>query len=187
MRRQRLRAVCGADFSDDMEIRITEQAALAALSLILGAAMGLVYDLFKAFRLRVRRKGFTAFSDMLYCALAALILFAFGMGPGGGQLRLYMVIAVCVGAAVYGFLASRTVLAVFSRFADAAARAWHVMWRPVKRALQKMKKILKNIKNIFQKFSGWFTITSKYRQKTAHTGANRGSDDVEVQKGRYIY
>ncbi|HBR07832.1 MAG TPA: hypothetical protein DD735_02915, partial [Clostridiales bacterium] len=75
-----------------MDISVTKQAAQAALALMLGVALGLVYDFVKAFRLRLRSGFWTAFLDALYCALSALSLFIFGLAPGEGQLRLFMLI-----------------------------------------------------------------------------------------------
>ena len=77
-------------------------------SLLLGAALALLYDLLRAIRLRRRSSGaLTAALDALYCAALALLPFLFALRIGGGELRLFMLLAGILGAVVYFTLCAR--------------------------------------------------------------------------------
>ncbi|NCB50352.1 MAG: hypothetical protein EOM54_00530 [Clostridia bacterium] len=171
-----------------MEISITRQAAQAAMAFALGTAMGLSYDFIKAFRLRMHSRFATAFFDALYCLPAALCLFAFGLGPGEGQLRLFMLVFVGLGASVYSFLLSKYSLAVFGYFAKAAAAAVRPPLAAAGKCAVKLKKYLKSKKNIFQKIILWFTIIDNCkRDKPFLKHGSGGSEGFETEKGKYIY
>ncbi|MEG1633128.1 MAG: spore cortex biosynthesis protein YabQ [Oscillospiraceae bacterium] len=166
---------------------ISEQAAQAALALIAGVALGLAYDLVKAFRLKLRSPFFTASADVLFCLAAALGLFAFGLGPGGGQLRIFMLIFIGVGTAVYAGLISSTALPVFGAFAGATMRSIRVLLRPAVKIAAKTKIIAQKAKNVFQKIITWFTITNSYRHMSPKGGDSEGGGGFETEKGKYLY
>ena len=77
-------------------------------AVLLGLAAGLVYDLLRAFRLRLPR--LTAPLDILYCVTAGAAVFLFTLHRAQGQLRLYLLLG-----------APAALLAVFPASLPAAA------------------------------------------------------------------
>ena len=86
----RWRAGSGAAFSADVELPVSAQALQAAYSLLLGAALGVLYDLNRAFRRACGRAWLRSVWDAMFCLAAAWGLFAFALGEGEGRLRLFM-------------------------------------------------------------------------------------------------
>ena len=81
-----------------MDYPIGRQLMELAAALLWGGGLGLLYDVFRAFR---RLLGLTAFLDLLFCASAALWLFTLGMDVGGGKLTLPMLGTAALGAGLY--------------------------------------------------------------------------------------
>ena len=79
-----------------MEIQITEQLRSFLLAILLGMAVGVVYDLMRAVRLRHPR--LTAVLDLGCCLFAAGGLFLFLMRQTDGQLRGYILLGAVGGA-----------------------------------------------------------------------------------------
>ena len=80
-----------------MELPIGLQLARACASVVCGAALGLWYDLLRLPRLLFPGRAASAVCDLAFCLGAALALFTLGLGPGGGQLRLYMCACAALG------------------------------------------------------------------------------------------
>ena len=74
-----------------MEIQISDQAAAFLAAVLLGAALGLLYDLLRCLRAALRGRG-TALADGLYSALVLVSVFYLAMVFGQGRLRIYMVL-----------------------------------------------------------------------------------------------
>ena len=87
-----------------MEIQITEQLRSFLLAILLGMAVGVVYDLMRAVRLRHPR--LTAVLDLGCCLFAAGGLFLFLMRQTDGQLRGYIILGAVGGAVSYFSAAS---------------------------------------------------------------------------------
>lgn len=87
---------------------LSEQARCFLASLLLGFILSLLYDLLRAVRLRrATKRRFTSALDLLYCAAFALLTFLFALRIGGGELRLYMLFSVLLGAVSYFTLCAR--------------------------------------------------------------------------------
>ena len=92
-----------------MGFPLSAQAQGFLSSLLLGFSLALIYDLLRALRLSRRDLAFlTPLCDTLYCALFALLVFLFSMRVGGGELRLYMLFSVLLGAVSSASSASKT-------------------------------------------------------------------------------
>lgn len=88
-----------------MGVDLAAQADALWRALLLGAACAFLYDLLRAVRLlRRTQRWLTAALDLLYVFALVLALTAFTLRVGG-ELRLYMLLAVFLGAAaVFAFL-----------------------------------------------------------------------------------
>lgn len=82
-----------------MGIEIGAQLDALWRALFLGAAFALLYDGLRALRLRRRtRRALTDLLDALYCLFLAAALLAFTLRIGQGELRLYMLAFIALGA-----------------------------------------------------------------------------------------
>ena len=104
-----------------MEIHLLDQARTLLGAVLLGAALGLAYDLFRTFRRRLRLPLVGPALDLAFWLLATAVLFLYAIAAGGGELRLYMVAALFLGGAAYFWLLSRPVLFLTGKAADLAA------------------------------------------------------------------
>ena len=89
-----------------MENQLQHQILEAAATLLTGFGLGLLYQVLGALRRHCGRPAVAAL-DVLFCAVFAGALFCLGMGPAGGQLRLYMPLLALGGMAVWGALFGR--------------------------------------------------------------------------------
>ncbi|MBO5449644.1 MAG: spore cortex biosynthesis protein YabQ [Ruminococcus sp.] len=79
-------------------------------AIIAGAALGLIYDLLRAFRLLIPHGKILIFlGDFFYVLFFALVLFVFSTGLVG-EIRYYTVFAMFAGAAAERFAAGRFIV-----------------------------------------------------------------------------
>ena len=171
-----------------MEQPVYTQAWQAGLALLLGVGLGIIYDALKAVRLASRRgKGRTAIAaaaDILFCALLTFALFSFGLGPGEGSLRAFMLFCAGCGWGLYALTISAWALRFFSFLVKWACKAA----APCLRWLGKLEKIKKFQKNIFPKFRTRFTMSKDRRGQSRRGGISpEGGARLEESKGRYSY
>ena len=139
-----------------MELSVTGQLYQMVVSLAAGAGLGLVYDLFRAWR-RCAGGRHTA-ADLLFWGIACAGRFWLGMAAGDGQLRIFMAVSAALGAAGYSLLCSRFVVPALCRGLAFSGRLGRALLRPVRTAGKNAKKFLKSRKNLFPKRKHWFTI-----------------------------
>ena len=77
------------------------QGLQALCSLACGPLLGLVYDLTAALRRQLGLDRSRLLPDLLFCLLAALVLFLLGFTVGNGRLRLFMPLILVLGAVFY--------------------------------------------------------------------------------------
>ncbi|MDD6283950.1 MAG: spore cortex biosynthesis protein YabQ [Firmicutes bacterium] len=149
------------------EITFGQQFGSFAWALLMGAVVCVVYDLLRAWR-RVRRSSplWVNVQDVLFFALAALAEFCLCIVRCRGRVRMFVVVAVLLGAAVARFLFSDAVLAAVSALLRAlfSVAQWckRRIFAPVlqfvtwfaKKCLKIGRFIAKKVKNILQKARG---------------------------------
>ena len=79
-------------------ISVAVQLRELLLSVAVGAALGLFYDLLRPLR---RGKLLTALTDLLFCACNLLTLLAFALYVGRGRLRIFAVIGIVGGMSAW--------------------------------------------------------------------------------------
>ena len=82
-----------------MTVSVTDQALFFAGALVMGAAVGLLYDAFRILRVRVRLPLLGGVLDLLFWLVVTVALFVYTTTAGSGEVRLYIVAAVLLGAA----------------------------------------------------------------------------------------
>lgn len=171
-----------------MEQPVCAQAWQAGLALLLGVGLGIIYDALKAVRLAARpgkgRAALTAAADIVFCAVLTFALFAFGLGPGEGSLRAFMLCCAGCGWGLYALTLSPWALRFFAFCVKWARRAA----APCLRRLSKLKKVKKFQKNIFPKIRTRFTMSRDRRGQSRRGGISpEGGACLEESKGRYSY
>lgn len=147
---------------------ISEQLALFLRSILLGGALGLLYDLVRPLR-RLGGRVWSGLLDALVSLTAAASLFFFAMA-GGGELRLFILLGTGGGAVLFFCLLSRPLRPL-----------WDFWFRVFSAPLWFFRKFLKKVeqlcKKLFSFWKNWFTITvTQYRR-----APRRGSEgDVEM-------
>ena len=68
-----------------MAISVTDQAMAFLGALALGGALGVLYDLFRLVRVRLKLRALGALLDLGYWALAVLALFGYCLAAGNGD------------------------------------------------------------------------------------------------------
>lgn len=171
-----------------MEQPVYAQAVQAGLALLLGVGLGIVYDALKVVRLSVggrrTRRALTAAADILFCAVMAFALFSFGLGPGEGSLRAFMLCCAGCGWGLYALTLSPFAMRFFSFVVKWLCKAA----QPGLRCLSKLQKIKFFQKNIFPKIRTRFTMMKNRRGQSRRGGISpEGGGRVEERKGRYSY
>lgn len=136
-----------------MESPVYLQLAQAAAALIMGGAIGLLYDVLKTIRLKTKYKTLAGLIDLLFWLVALISLFALGMTSGGGDIRIFMLVAALCGAVLYMIGPSPAVLEILNFLADLIGRTVRLCLKPmgkIKKEVQKAK-ILKKYLSISNK------------------------------------
>jgi hypothetical protein len=170
-----------------MQIPISQQLIQAASSLILGAAAGFIYDLFRVVRRRARSKAVTAATDFLFWLITGLAVFLLGLSLGGGRQRLFMNIMAVLGAILYFVTLSRYSLVLCNAIADAVVFVLYCLSRPFVWVYFAYKKLRIFLKNIFHYAFKWYKIYADNTPRARH-GKKRGKGvGHEAEKSRYHY
>lgn len=91
---------------------ISSQATIFLCTVIGGAAIALVYDLFRILRKAVRTGSlFIYVEDLLYWLIVSIIMLLTIYYSNDGELRAFMFIGACIGVTLYALLLSRIVMA----------------------------------------------------------------------------
>ena len=99
-----------------MSMQIRYEAWLLLLSLLVGGWLMLVYDLFRVLRLMIKHSSFVrGIEDFLFWIFAGIVTFMLLYEQNDGGLRLYAIVGVLVGMALYDRIVSRFLFAVLKK------------------------------------------------------------------------
>ena len=121
-----------------MEIHIRDQALVLTLSLLMGAGLGILYDMLRPPR-RKMKKISAALVDALYCFLAGFAIFCFAMGADKGRLGTWELLAALAGFLVYMHTLSEYFLCFFSKVLDRLCMVVMSMKKIIKKSLNLLK------------------------------------------------
>lgn len=106
-----------------MTVPMQAQFLLGLQSILLGAALGLFYDILRAFRVYFSAGRLTtALYDLVFWLVLLAAFFEFNLVFAMGQSRWYVLAGACGGAGIYFFLFSGLVQGVLRLALDLAAR-----------------------------------------------------------------
>lgn len=78
------------------------QVCVFFYSILLGFFLGVVYDIFRLFRIIINTSNIWIFcQDILYFILSSLITFIFILTFNNGEFRLYVILGECIGWIIY--------------------------------------------------------------------------------------
>lgn len=134
-----------------MENHVVQQLCLLGLSVLLGAGGALLYDIIRtAVRLRRRaRNWLTHLADGLYAIAMLAVLAVFTRRYGGGELRLFMVLGILGGAALYFLLPAALLRPLWEFWAETVAQTLHLLCVPAALIGKLMKKFYRRAKKDF--------------------------------------
>jgi hypothetical protein len=115
----------------DTFYNITEQAELFFLSILLGAALGVVFDAFRLIRAMfvTARKGFLVHAaDFLYICFYAFVIFTYAAVMGRGEVRLFFVIGSICGFLLETLTIGDTVTRIVRFISDKIHSALKRLW-----------------------------------------------------------
>ena len=96
-----------------MEITAWEQGGIFLGALLCGASVGLLYDLFRILRKNIKTNPILiGVQDIIFWTLSAIIVFFYIMIGNSGELRLYEILGVGIGAFLYNLILSRFIVEV---------------------------------------------------------------------------
>ncbi len=156
-----------------MGISISQQTVSFLQSLLLGAALGLLYDGFRILRLLIPSGKIIAFlEDIAYFLLCGFISFAFLLAVNNGIIRAYLLIGELLGAVLYYFTLGKCLyriadkmIALFRKF---LALLYRLFLSPFVRLFRAISHRIRRIADKVGKNFSKNAIKSKYRLKERH-------------------
>ena len=134
----------------DMALSLERQAVCLVSAFVLGAALGLAYDLIRPLRRRSGRVG-AAIWDIAFALISGLLTFSFAMGAGSGRLGVWELFSMLLGFCGYMHTLSDSVYPVLDGGFAAIVRCSASLKNLI-------KKIAKLVKILFRKVRKWIII-----------------------------
>ena len=114
-----------------MAFTITEQTVVFFRSLLLGAAVGCFYDLFRITRVAfVIPALLVLVEDLLFFLFSSIVLFGFLLENSFGQVRYFILLGVALGWTIYYFTVGSLVMKCSARIIRAVRAVVAFLWRP---------------------------------------------------------
>jgi hypothetical protein len=163
-----------------MTISVEQQGIALLQAVCLGLSVGVLYDLFRILRVRLKLPFLGSVLDILFWGIVTLVLFFWSQRAWGGRIRLYGAAFLFVGGAVYFRWLSRPVLKIGYLWADFFALLWRFLTWPLLFLREQYKKVRKKAKKIFHSCVKWYRIyqitgelTAAERRRTARETGGR--------------
>lgn len=132
-----------------MSVDIARQLGGLCQAVLLGGALGLVYDALRLTRRLLPRRGVAAALDLLFWMVATAALFVFSHRAWGGQIRWYGAVFCAMGGAAYFWGISPTVMRVSLWLAGILGRILSILTLPARRGGAALKRFVKITKTSF--------------------------------------
>ena len=176
-----------------MENYVTAQLTTLGWSMLLGLLCALVYDLLRLVRLRRGSAWLMHVLDGVYTPAALLAVVLLALGRGEGELRLYMLLGMALGAAMYTLLLRRALQPVWQFWIDVLSAFIRLVCLPAVFLCHVVKKICTAAKKLFHFWRKYATIIlykwkyflfSETRQKEGG-GADREKKNAKEKPWRH--
>lgn len=114
-------------------LSVSEELRLFGISCLIGAALGVVFDVFRAFRLIFPHNSFlTAAEDFAFLGLYALVFAVFSAVFARGETRLYYALGNLLGFAVYMAVVGSVVMSTLRKLLTISGAVLGVVFRPLR-------------------------------------------------------
>ncbi|MEG1720901.1 MAG: spore cortex biosynthesis protein YabQ, partial [Pseudoflavonifractor sp.] len=113
------------------ELAVLTQARAFAAAVLLGAGLGLGYDLLHVLRLRIPLRPLAALLDFFFWVGVTASVFLFSLGLGGGRVRGVYLLAIFLGGSAYFLLLSLQMRRLGYRLADFIALVLRILLLPL--------------------------------------------------------
>lgn len=165
-----------------MGVDISQQLTAFLLSWVLGALLGVVFDLL---RVPGSRGGWVrSVLDGLFCLFAGACIVAFMLQPGDGELRVYMLAGIAGGALLYLCLLSPLLRPLWEFWRQVAEDCLRFFLTPVRFLWKGLKKFAKTQKKHFLFFRKWFTIIKHQRWMILIRRRKTGGEESPMGRSR---
>lgn len=166
---------------------IIKQSTALLEGIFLGLATGVLYDMMRVLRARVKIPLLGHFLDLLFWFLVTFTIFVWSQQAWGGRIRLYGVLALTLGAVLYFFTFTAITQWIGFCLADFTQFLAKVIWFPVASMIcleKKFKKILKNLFLFWQKWYRINSVTKEMAQALLPSQNQKGGVGLENQTSR---
>lgn len=157
-----------------MENYVSVQLTTLSWSALLGLLCALVYDLLRTVRLRRGSAWLMHTLDAVYASAVLLSVVLFSLQRGQGELRLYMLLGIALGAAAYLWLLRPLLLPVWQFWVDTVAAFVRFAWFPILFLWKIMKKAGAAAKKLFHFWRKYATMTMYMWKCFLFAGNGRG-------------
>jgi spore cortex biosynthesis protein YabQ len=172
-----------------MENHISVQLIQFGRSILLGIALGLLYDLFRAFRLRHSRAA--GLWDVLYCLTALTFVFLFLLRCTEGQLRFYMLLGIAGGGGLHFCCFSRILRPLWDFWVENLTVYVRILSIPERLSVRFCNFFSRRCKYLFYFAGKCYTIkkTGGFSGSVIHKrgGGHGAQTEKEKNKGRVLY
>lgn len=136
---------------------LSAQTEIFLLALGFGFILGILYDVFRTFRMIISDSApFIFLMDILYFLLCTFLVFCFNLTVDGGKIRLYVMLGDLLGWLIYYFSLGEISVRVSNAAVSLVRRAAAAIFKPVSGLVKLLKRLLsKNtlfLKKIIRKF-----------------------------------
>ncbi len=133
-----------------MQVDISGQVIIFIYSILSGALLSFIYDLFRVKRKLAKTSSIPLFfEDLIFWIIVSIVMFAVVYRSNDGELRGYILIGTLIGVVLYMLLLSRTVIRVTIRIVEFIALVINWIWVaisiPIKFAAKTLKIPLRTI------------------------------------------
>ena len=153
-----------------LEIRITVQTMLFLKSLLLGAGLMLLYDVFRILRLAFPAPAPVVFlQDLLYCGICAVSTFLFMVSANDGQVRIFILLGEILGMVFCAFTFSRVLMAcsrvIVGLLHGTLRLLYRIVWRPIYDGVHWTSLQIMKVSNFFSSFGKKSLLRANYSLK----------------------
>lgn len=158
---------------------VSQQTASFLLSVLLGAALGVVYDCFRVARILLpplAKPKPTFLADILFWLIYGFCVFCFAAASARGQVRMFMFLGSVLGFALYILTLGNLITGVIRSIVTAVYRVLHKVYYFL------IEPIVKLVRTFCQKVSRFFVRSHKNHQKF-----KRSVKNPLKNKGKLVY
>lgn len=124
-----------------MQLTLTHQLSVFIWSCFFGVCLGALYILFRVFRLIIKHNRFFIFAeDFLFMTLSGVLTFLFCIGFNRGEVRIYIVLGVLIGALLFVNTLGKAVVIAVTFLLKFLLRVLSIILKPFKPLIQKLRR-----------------------------------------------